>query len=74
MIKKLFKRIIVDNSLGLTIVYTLGHIVIAALCNMIITGATLDMATLDAVIEPCINGVWFYLLHKWYKKSKTNLL
>ena len=74
MIKKLFKRIIVDNSLGLTIVYTLGHIVIAALCNMIITGATLDMATLDAVIEPCINGVWFYLLHKWYKKSKTSLL
>ena len=72
--KKLLKNIIVDNSLGLTIIYTLGHIVIAALCNMIITGATLDMATLDAVIEPIVNGVWFYLLHKWYKNNKSNLL
>lgn len=72
--KKLLKSIVVDNSLGLTVIYTLGHIVIAALCNMIITGATLDMATLDAVIEPCINGVWFYLLHKWYKNHKSNLL
>jgi len=62
------------NSLGLTTIYTIGHIVIAALCNMIITGATLDMATLDAVIEPIVNGVWFYLLHKWYKNHKSNLL
>lgn len=68
--KKFIKNIIVDNSLGLTVIYTLGHIVIAALCNMIITGATLDTATLDAVIEPIINGVWFYLLHKWYKSRK----
>lgn len=72
--KKFIKNIIVDNSFGLTIIYTLGHIVIAALCNMIITGATLDMATLDAVIEPIVNGVWFYLLHKWYKNNKSNLL
>lgn len=72
--KKFIKNIIVDNSLGLTVIYTLGHIVIAALCNMIITGATLDMATLDAVIEPIVNGVWFYLLHKWYKNNKSNLL
>lgn len=68
--KKFIKNIIVDNRFGLTIIYTLGHIVIAALCNMIITGATLDMATLDAVIEPIVNGVWFYILHKWYKNQK----
>lgn len=69
--KTLLKNIIVDNSFGLTVVYTLGHILIAILCNMVITGATLDVATLDAIIEPIINGAWFYLLHKWYKKYKS---
>jgi uncharacterized membrane protein len=72
MIKKIIKNIIVDNSIGLTIIYTLGHIFIAIICNVVITGATLDTATLDALIEPCINGIWFYLLHKWYKNYKSN--
>jgi uncharacterized membrane protein len=64
------KKLIIDNSIGLTVVYTIGHVVIAAICNTIITGASLDLATLDAIIEPCINGVWFYILHSWYKKKK----
>ena len=37
-------------------------------CNTLITGANLNLAALDALIEPCINGVWFYALHKLYKK------
>jgi uncharacterized membrane protein len=68
--KKFIESNIVDNSIGLTVVYTLGHILIASACNMVITGASLDLATLDAVIEPCINGIWFYFLHKWYKNYK----
>lgn len=69
--KTILKNIIVDNSFGLTVVYTIGHILIAILCNIIITGANLDVATLDALIEPVINGIWFYLLHKWYKNYKS---
>lgn len=69
--KKMLKSIIVDNSLGLTIIYTLGHIIIATFSNYFITGARWDLATLDAIIEPCINGVWFYFLHKTYKKYKS---
>ena len=42
-------------------------IVIAMVCNTLITGASLNLAALDALIEPCINGVWFYVLHKIYK-------
>ena len=56
-----------NSSLFLTIVYTLGHVVIAMTCNTLITGANLNLAALDALIEPCINGVWFYILHKLYK-------
>ena len=53
-----------NSSLFLTIVYTLGHIVIAMTCNTLITGANLNLAALDALLEPCINGIWFYILHR----------
>lgn len=66
--KKFIESKVVDSSIILTVVYTIGHIVIASICNMVITGASFDLATLDAIIEPCINGVWFYTLHKIYKK------
>lgn len=36
-------------------------------CNYLITGARLDLAAVDALIEPIINGFWFYALHKIWK-------
>lgn len=66
----LLKRLIGGSSLSLAIIYTLGHIVIAMLCNNFITGAPFDLAAVDAIVEPMINGVWFYILHKAYKKYK----
>ena len=68
---KLLKRLIGGSSLTLAVTYTLGHIVIAMACNRIITGAALDLAAIDAIIEPCINGVWFYVLHNAWKKLQT---
>jgi len=65
---KLLEKLIGGSSLGLAITYTLGHIIIAMIVVKLITGATLEMAALDAVIEPIINGVWFYILHRAYKK------
>ena len=70
----LLKKIIGGSSISLAIIYTLGHIGIAITCNRIITGAALDLAAIDAIIEPCINGVWFYILHtiwKTYNKGTT---
>ena len=66
----LLKRLIGGSSLSLAIIYTLGHIVIAMLCNNFITGAPFNLAAVDAIVEPMINGVWFYILHKAYKKYK----
>jgi uncharacterized membrane protein len=40
------------------------------LCNNFITGAPFNLAAVDAIVEPMINGVWFYILHKAYKKYK----
>jgi len=69
-IYEMLKRIIGGSSLGLAVVYTIGHIIIAIACVKIITGATLELAAIDAIVEPIINGVWFYLLHKTWKKFK----
>ena len=67
---KLLERLIGGSSLTLATVYTVGHIIVAAIVAYVITGTTIELAALDAVIEPIINGVWFYILHKAYKKYK----
>ena len=65
-----------SDSLVLTIIYTLGHFIIAVSCVTLITGAPLELATLDALIEPLINAIWFYVLHRIYSsyKEKTSKL
>ena len=60
-----------SDSLILTIIYTLGHFIIAVACVTLITGASLELATIDALVEPLINSVWFYALHKIYSKYKS---
>ncbi len=57
-----------SDSLVLTIVYTIGHFLIAISCAYFITGASLELATLDALVEPLLNACWLYVLHKTYYK------
>ena len=54
------------SSLSLSFIYTLGHIVIAMTVVSLMTGASLWEAGAVALVEPTINGVWFYTLHKIY--------
>ena len=63
-------NVIKQSSAALAVIYTLGHIVIAMTVVSIMTGASLWEAGAVALIEPSINGVWFYVLHKIYKKVK----
>ncbi len=60
------------ENIYLAIIYTIGHILIAMICNRIITGASLDMAAADAFVEPIINGFWFYFLLVYLKKILVN--
>ncbi len=65
-----FKKILTGSSLTLAIVYTLGHICIAMTVVTLLTGASLWEAGAVALVEPSINGVWFYILHTGWKKLK----
>ena len=67
-LKMIAKGILGGNSLKLAAIYTLGHIVIAMSVVSIMTGASLWEAGSVALIEPAINGVWFYVLHSLWKK------
>ena len=58
---------LMKTSLGLAILYTLGHICIAMIVVSIVTGASFWESGIVALVEPAINGVWFYTLHKIYK-------
>tara|TARA_B100000902_G_scaffold55994_1_gene62813 strand:- start:212 stop:451 length:240 start_codon:yes stop_codon:yes gene_type:complete len=67
------EKIIKHDSFLLAGIYTIGHIFIAMTCTLLITGTSLDLAALDALIEPIINGFWFYFLHKFWKRyAKTH--
>ena len=64
------KKLMTGSSIVLAIIYTLGHIVIAMTVVTVMTGASLWEAGAVALIEPSINGVWFYLLHSTWKRFK----
>ena len=69
---RFIKKVVEGGSVKLAVVYTAGHIIIAMTCNRIITGADWGLASIDAVIEPCINGIWFYVLHNFWRKLTRN--
>lgn len=66
----------INNSFARSGVYTIGHIVIATVCNVFITGAVVKLAVTDALIEPICNWVWYYALdvmwHKWINKGSDS--
>ena len=61
----------INNSLTLTLIYTLGHILIAMNVVYWVTGASFFEAGLVALIEPAINGIWFYILHTLWLSNKN---
>ena len=54
-----------------TIVYTLGHFVIAITVLMMVADVSFNVALTDAIVEPLANSVWYFLLDKfWVSKIK----
>ena len=60
------------GSLARTVVFTIGHFIIAAtILKILDPGIELWVAVTDAIIEPLVNSVWYYILDKWWvSKSK----
>lgn len=57
------------SSIARAVVYTIGHIVIAMVCAIIIMDTTVVLSFVDAIVEPLINGLWYYILDKtWSRK------
>jgi len=55
-----------SGSLLRTMIYTLGHFIIAATCVWYFTGASFTAAITDAVVEPLINGAWYFVLDRFW--------
>tara|TARA_B100000900_G_scaffold302871_1_gene261416 strand:+ start:470 stop:706 length:237 start_codon:yes stop_codon:yes gene_type:complete len=64
------KKLVSGSSVTLAVIYTLGHILIAMTVVTVMTGASLWESGAVALIEPSINGIWFYILHSLWKKYK----
>ena len=61
-------NVIKGSSFALAIIYTIGHVCIAMTVVTVLTGASLWEAGLVALVEPTINGVWYYLLDKIWSR------
>ena len=61
-----------DESILLAIIFFIGHIIIAMIVVSVITGASIWEAGVVADVEPAINSIWFYVLHKMWKKIKSD--
>ena len=54
-----------------TVVYTVGHFVIAITVLMLVADVSFAVALTDAIVEPLANSVWYFLLDKfWASKLK----
>ena len=64
-------KVVASTSAGRALVYTVGHVIIAMTVVSVLTGASLWEAGLVALVEPTINGFWYYILDKiWSAKFK----
>jgi len=57
-------KLLKSSSLFRTLIYSVGHIIIAMIVVTIMTGASLWKAGAVALVEPAINGIWYYILDK----------
>ena len=67
----LLEKLLGGNSFTLAVIYTLGHIVIAMNVVYWMTGASLWEAGTVALVEPMINGLWFFILHSLWKRYNS---
>tara|TARA_B100001029_G_scaffold83411_1_gene68427 strand:- start:278 stop:532 length:255 start_codon:yes stop_codon:yes gene_type:complete len=57
------------GSLLRTLIYTIGHFVIAITVLMLIADVHFIIALTDAIVEPLANSIWYFILDKiWTSK------
>ena len=70
---KTAKNIFQNNkgSILRTIVYTIGHFIIAITVLMIVADVTFLIALTDAIVEPLANAIWYFILDKWWASKSV---
>tara|TARA_R100000234_G_scaffold108368_1_gene79740 strand:- start:184 stop:405 length:222 start_codon:yes stop_codon:yes gene_type:complete len=63
-------KVILSTSVGRALIYTTGHIVISMTVVSVVTDASLFEAGIVALIEPSINGLWYYILDRIWTNYK----
>ena len=59
------------GSLLRTLIYTIGHFIIAITVLMLVADVSFKIALTDAIVEPIANSIWYFILDKWWtSKSK----
>tara|TARA_R100000008_G_C3582231_1_gene169360 strand:+ start:204 stop:431 length:228 start_codon:yes stop_codon:yes gene_type:complete len=53
-----------------TIIYTIGHFCIAAGVIIAVADVTLYEAMTDAIVEPLLNSMWYFILDKWWASRR----
>ena len=60
------------GSLLRTIIYTIGHFIIAITVLMLVADVSLMIALTDAIVEPIANSIWYFILDKWWASKSKN--
>ena len=55
-----------------TVVYTIGHFIIAITVLMIVADVSFVIALTDAIVEPLANSVWYFILDKFWASKLSN--
>jgi len=55
-----------------TIIYTIGHFIIAITVLMLVADVSFMVALTDAIVEPIANSVWYFILDKWWASKSKN--
>ena len=60
------------GSLLRTLIYTIGHFLIAITVLMLVADVSFMIALTDAIVEPIANSIWYFVLDKWWaSRSKS---
>ena len=54
-----------------TVIYTIGHFIIAITVLMLVANVSFLVALTDAIVEPLANAIWYFILDKWWASKST---
>ena len=66
------KKIAGTSSLALATIFFIGHVIIAMCVVKLMTGASIWEAGAVALVEPAVNRIWFFVLHKVWNKLQND--